>query len=222
MEQLRTHIGGDQYRTAFESDRAAKNWFWWLILASLAVQVVAFILVRFVGVIDKAPQVVEAAATQPAAVTSSKAEAWYDVLAWLLPATKFIGVAAGLLLILTLMFAVKLSLLGRAGGIAGFMSAFFWSLLVWALLIPWQQVISSSFACGATYNLGELVARTRAVIWQGQDVSWIWHATYYVRFLVYPLFVILLLLAVQARFARGYRRMSLTVAESSHISQEKV
>jgi hypothetical protein len=213
MEQLRTQIAEDEYRTAFGTVHAARSWFWWLILAVIVIQIVCFVLVRFVGVIDYAPDVAPAAATrEPDSGTAS--QMWYDVLAWVLPATKFIGLAAGMLLVLTLMFAVKLSLLGRAGGVAGFISAFFWSLLLWVFLIPWQQVLHARVACGALYNLGDLVRQTRSVVWNGQDVSWLLKILYYVRFLAYPVFVILLLLAVQARFARGYRRMTLGVSES--------
>jgi len=219
MEQLRTHVAGDQYQEAFASVRAAKNWFWWLILAAVVIQIAGFILVRYGGVIDEAPAVTEPAgakvapATAPAADEQAQsANVWYQTLNWILPATKFIALAAGMLLILTTMFSVKLALLGRTGGVGGFMGAFFWSILLWVFLIPWQQALHTSVAAGALFNLGELVARTRPIIWDGEEASALERVFYYVRFLAYPLFVIVLQLIVQAKFARGYRRTTVGVS----------
>ena len=211
MEQLQTHVAEDEYRTAFGTVRAAKNWFWWLILAAIVVQIVSFMLIRFGGVIDAAPDVAVAAADDEGAA----AGVWYEIFRWALPATKFIAVAAGMLLVLTLMFATKLSLLGRLGGVGGFVGALFWSMLLWVFLIPWQQVTRSSVACGALCNLEGLLRQTDRVVWNGEGVSWVLHVLYYVRFLAYPVFVILLLLVVQSKFARGYRRMTLSVAEAA-------
>ncbi len=226
MEQLRTHVAGDQYQEAFASVRAAKIWFWWLILAAVVIQITGFILVRYAGVIDKAPAVTQAAepkaappAIAPAADEQAEAaDMWYQTLNWILPATKFIALAAGMLLILTTMFSVKLSLLGRTGGVAGFMGAFFWSILLWVFLIPWQQALHTSVATGALFNIGELIEKTRPILWGGEPASALERMFYYVRFLAYPLFVILLQLIVQAKFARGYRRM--TVSVSGELPEE--
>lgn len=217
MEQVRTHIAEDQYHAAFGTVRAAKNWFWWLILAAIVIQIVCFVLVCFAGVIDQAADVAPLAAADKD--NAGAAHVWYNILAWVLPATKFIGLAAGMLLVLTLMFAVKLTLLGRSGGVDGFISAFFWSLLLWVFLIPWQQVLHGALACGVLYNLGDLVRQYRFAVCNGQDASWLLKALYYVRFLAYPVFVILLLLAVQAKFARGYQRMTLGVSGSGEAPQ---
>ena len=154
-----------------------------------------------------------ATTTRSVAEISHRGKVWYELLCWVLPATKFIALAAGMLLILTLMFAVKLSLLGHIGGVAGFMSGFFWSILLWVFLIPWQQVLQSSFASGALYNLHFLVKHTQDAVWSG-SASLITQILYYARFVAYPIFVILLALVVQAKFARGYRRMALSVAEA--------
>ncbi len=212
MEQLRTQVDDDQYRTAFGTIRAAKNWFWWLILACLVIQFAGFVLVRFWGVIDKAPAVVAVAADEDAA---TRADTWYRALGWFLPATKFTGMVSGMLLALTLLLAVKIALLGRAGGVAGFIGAFFWSLLLLVFLIPWQQVTRTTFASGALHNLDYLIEQTRSVTWNAKDVSWFDQVMYYARFVAYPLFVVLLQLVVQVKFARGHRRMSLSVAEAA-------
>ena len=89
MEQVRTHIAEDEYHTAFGTVRAAKNWFWWLILAAIVIQIVCFVLVCFAGVIDQAADVAPLAAASKG--KAGAAEVWYNILAWILPATKFIG-----------------------------------------------------------------------------------------------------------------------------------
>ncbi|MGC9454465.1 MAG: hypothetical protein ACP5HU_06335 [Phycisphaerae bacterium] len=192
-ESYRTAIS--EYAEAFDSVRLAKNIFWLLIAAAIVVQLVCFVLVHFVGVTDQADQL---GATQPA----SAATGWYHVLNWIMPAFKFMALVSGLLLMLTLMFAVKLSLLERMGGVAGLMSAFFWSLVLFAVLVPWQDVLIDSFASGALYNLGDLTAARR-----GLANGWTDKVIFYARFVLYPVVAVLVWLVVQMKFARGYRRI---------------
>ena len=209
-----------QYRDAFGTVRAAKNWFWWLILISVLVQLGGFAAVRFGGVIDDAPIVKHLlsdgaaagpATTKPAEVADEhdgtvSAEVWYETLAWVFPATKFIATVSGLLLLLVMQLAVAISLVGRSGGAGKFASAFFWSLLLWVLLIPWQQVgtFRSTFACGALWNLQELVKHTAEVTWGAKDVPLLTQIFYYARFVAYPALAILVAIIVQVRFARGW------------------
>jgi len=218
MEQLTAPAAEEECRCAFATVRLAKNCLWWLVLLAVVVQLTGFVLVRFVdGIPEPLPQapptaVAVKAQTQPAGAARAPAEdaaPWRRALSWALGATKFTGLAAGTLLTLTLLVAVKLSLVGRTGGIAGFVGAFFTALVMWVFLVPWQQVANFSFACGALFNLGELERRTNELLSGG---SVVFAAVYYLRFVAYPLFVVMLLLLVQARFARGHRRMSLGVA----------
>ncbi|GAH70287.1 unnamed protein product, partial [marine sediment metagenome] len=208
--------GPSEYADALRSARLAKNIFWWAILVMIAVQLFGFCMVRFVGVIDAAPQLatndrifVKDTYEQPA---QDRARAWYDVLHWLMPASKFLALATALLLSLSLLFAVKLSLLGRLGGVAGLVGAFFWSLVLLALVIPWQQVPrESSFASGALCNLGYLNRWTKDVqpSWGAENVPWLTYVLYYARFIALPVVTVLVALIVQGKFARGFRRTSL-------------
>jgi hypothetical protein len=131
--------------------------------------------------------------------------AWYYMLYWLLPATKFLAFVLALLLVMTLMLATKLSLLGRLGGIVGFVSAFFWSLLLLALVTPWQQVLADSVAAGATFNLGEILRAAQRV---DRD-SIIAQIVYYARFMAFPLLALGVWLVVHLRFGGGYRQSEL-------------
>ncbi|MFP3937886.1 MAG: hypothetical protein ACLFVW_06055 [Phycisphaerae bacterium] len=197
-EPYKTSIS--EYAEAFDSVRLAKNIFWLLIAAAIVVQLVCFVLVHFVGVTNQAAQL---GATQPA----SSASGWYHALHWIMPAVKFIALVSALLLMLTLMFAVKLSLLERMGGVAGLMSAFFWSLILFALLVPWQDVLAGSFASGALYNLGELTD-SKARLGDG----WGNKVLFYARYAAYPVVTVLVWLVVQMKFGRGYRVIVSTLA----------
>ena len=226
MEQLVSPQGGDEYSRAFASVRAAKNWFWCLILVALLVQAAAFVLVRFVGVVDldslgaaeePAAKVASADDAPKAPTTTSApaedesgAQAWAILLNWALPVSKFVALASAIMLSLALLMAANVALVGRSPGVAGFVGAFFWSLLLCLFILPWQQALpESAILCGATYNFGELVSQTRLVT--SGSAAWGKHLHYYSRFIAYPVFVALLWLMVQVKFGQGYRRMTLGV-----------
>jgi hypothetical protein len=102
--------------------------------------------------------------------------------------------------------AVMLSLIGRLGGMAGLIGAFFWSTILLAMVVPWQQVLpGSSMACGALFNFAELTARRAA--WSGADATLQQSVFYHGRFLAYPLAAALVWLIVQVKFARGCSQM---------------
>lgn len=217
MEPIYTSVESEEYYAALSTVRRAKNCLWWLIVLSITIQMAVFVSVRFVGVLDDEPQVADKipaitdeATTAPASAdvaydeTDGDAWIWRPMLSWVLPVTKFIGMIAGVLLALTMLTAVQMSLLGRTGGVAGFVSGFFWSLLLLIFLIPWQQIVGSTFACGALYNLGDLTDWTAQVVWGAKNVPITKQIFYYDRFLGYPVFVILLCLVVQVKFARGW------------------
>ena len=232
MGPLRTSFENDEYRDALAGVRIAKNCLWWLILLSIIVQVASFSAVRFVGVVDDASQISGALTGRTARTTSApttaaseddatRAGIWHYCLNWIFPATKFIALVAGVLLVLTMLLAVNLALVGRTGGSAGFTGGLFWAMLLCVFLIPWQQIgeFRSTFACGALYNFGDLTEWTRQVVWKAQDVSFLTRIFYYARFLAYPCFAAMLLLVVQARFARGWRRANLDVRQSPPQNQ---
>lgn len=209
----------------------AKNLLILLIFLCLLVQMVAFVLVDFAGVINGAPQLpVFATAYEPdsnddsnsdgsaaadddaigsGGADAAAAETWYQIISWSLAATKFLAVVAAGLLMLTVMFGVKVSLVGRVGAPGGFLGAFFWSLILLAMLVPWQQLIGSALASGATFNMFQLVTHA-----QWAQTSWVpgktdagllTHLCYYARFLAYPILTLLVAAMVCLKFGRGYR-----------------
>jgi len=215
-------IGSSHCLAAFRSVRAGKNVFMFILAGMILLQLAGFVLVNFVGVIDE----VEAAPIGPGlhattqevrqqaearAQAAGRATQWQVMLRWVFPATRFLAFVMGVLAVLTLMFAVKLSLLGRLGGIPGFMSAFLWSLILLATVTPWQQLLNGALACGALYNLKELVTSAERVkaSWGAADADLLDWIFYYARFIAYPVIALLIWLVVMTKFARGYKDSSL-------------
>jgi hypothetical protein len=93
------------------------------------------------------------------------------------------------------LFALKVSLIGRLGGINHIARAFFASLLFVVLLLPWQLLFAPIFA-GAMFTPTEMIAACQAQKTTVAYVSMIF------RFMVYWALVVLLLLAAQMRSMR--------------------
>ncbi|MGB2823228.1 MAG: hypothetical protein WBF17_19750, partial [Phycisphaerae bacterium] len=236
MQQIQYDIRPAEFHDAMKSTRSARLVFWLLLGLAIILQLAAFGLVEFGGVLDndrpavakgtdeKTPAAPDkrapsAAAKKPPATAAgkpdepekkqpslTKAEKWRIALRWSLPATKFIAMVTALLLTLTILFAVGLSLVGRLGGMAGLISAFFWSLILFVMVVPWQQVlVNRTLACGALFNLGELLAGRSE--WGGAAATGPDTTLYYGRFAVYPGAALLIWLIVHVKFVRASMRM---------------
>jgi len=107
----------------------------------------------------------------------------------------FILIPCSILYCLTILFAMKVSLIGRLGGINHIARAFFLSLVFIVLLLPWQLLFSPVFA-GAMFTPTELMAACQAQKTTLAQVS------FYLRFVGYWLLVLLLLLMAQMRSMR--------------------
>jgi len=107
----------------------------------------------------------------------------------------FILIPCSLLYCLTILFALKVSLIGRLGGINHIARAFFLSLLFVVLLLPWQLLFAPVFA-GAMFTPSEMMAACQA------DKTKLAYVSMILRFSVYWVLVVLLLLAAQMRSMR--------------------
>lgn len=117
-------------------------------------------------------------------------------LAWFIRFVNFVVVLVAVLYCLTILFILKVSLLGRLGGIDHICRAFFLSLVMVVLLLPWQIVFGGVVA-GAIYTAGELASCSAA------ETGGIFEATlYYLRFTGYWVLVMLLLIFSQSRSCR--------------------
>ena len=110
--------------------------------------------------------------------------------------TNAILVLAGLLYCLTILLSLKVSLVGRLGGMNHISRAFFLSLVMLILLLPWQRVFGG-VVLGAIYSPCELVKWRSA---ETPDIIGI--ILYYLRFSGYWLLIMLLLIFSQLRSGR--------------------
>lgn len=120
-------------------------------------------------------------------------------LVWLIRFVNFVVIPAAALYCLTILFCLKVSLLGRLGGINHICRAFFLSLVMVVLLLPWQLVFGGVVA-GVIYTPGELLSAC------GNEAGGIFEAVlHYLRFVGYWVLVVLLLVLSQVRSGRWTR-----------------
>ncbi len=97
---------------------------------------------------------------------------------------------------LAMFFSLMVSLIGRLGGINHIARAFFLSLIMVVLVVPWQKILGSSVV-GVVYTPAELAE------WlPNKSNSMVNTIVYYLRFSVYWFVAMLLLLMSQIRSAR--------------------
>lgn len=110
----------------------------------------------------------------------------------------FVLIPCAVLYCLTMLFCLKVSLIGRLGGINHITRAFFLSLLFVVLLLPWQLIFAPVFA-GAMFTPSELINACQV---QKTPLAYV---SMFLRFTGYWLVVLLLLLLAQIRSMRWAR-----------------
>jgi hypothetical protein len=111
----------------------------------------------------------------------------------------FVLILAAALFCLTMMFSLKISLLGRLGGINHISRAFFLSMLFAVLVLPWQKFFGSAVK-GVIYTPDELV---RWVNWYRDPASGVLGMVlFYLRFTGYWVLVMLIGILSQVRSGR--------------------
>ena len=120
----------------------------------------------------------------------------FGQLSWVIRITNAVLILTASLYCLSLLFSLKVSMLGRLGGINHISRAFFLSLLMLILLLPWQRIFGSMVP-GAIFTPEELVKWTSAEHGDMLD-----KVIYYLRFSGYWLLILLLLILSQIRSIR--------------------
>lgn len=229
------------YADALIVARRAKNWLFVLLLLMVLAQLTLFFLGRYqyekvFGVKPGETPAAAPVAAPAAAPTSAPAPAPVPVvqpaapsdlsqlpqaaalkqyfLLYVVGVTDFLGIVVAVVLMLTLLLIVNVMLVGQAIGVSQLTSAFVWSIVLAALLFPWQAFLNVNGLAdvswkipGILYNFDEL---KRSVLFDktfSLPVYLKWG-----RFVVAPLIGIFLLLMVQAKSSRGLR-MALGEAE---------
>jgi hypothetical protein len=159
------------------------------------------------GEIDKAAKQVAAEPNQPAKAAAQEPPKQaglpfgikFKHLSLLVRFVDFVLVITAVLYCLTMLFALKVSLLGRLGGINHISRAFFLSLVMLVLLLPWQKFFPGVVA-GAIYTPAELLSSCSPAVAECRNIFGT--AFYYFRFVGLWLLVLLFLIFSQFRSAR--------------------
>jgi len=121
----------------------------------------------------------------------------FQHIAWLIRVCDYVLVFVAALYCLTLLFCLKISLMGRLGGINHISRAFLLSLVVLVLVMPWQRFFGG-IAAGAIYAPKELIDAHSQI--QGSTIIDI--ALYYLRFCGLWVVVMAVLIFSQVRSIR--------------------
>jgi len=154
-------------------------------------------------IIEEAAQ--KATATEPSEGTEKApppqpAESFFGIkikhVDWVIRFCNFVLILAATLYCLTILFSIKISLIGRLGGINHICRAFFLSLVMLVLMLPWQNFFRD-IVVGAIYTPDELVR------WCAVETSGIFgNIFYYLRFTGLWALVVLLLILSMLRSSR--------------------
>ncbi len=204
-----TSKNGSDYLRAFHTTRRFKSLMMLIVLLCLALQIGAYAAVGILGVVDPL-----FAQDQPSPEAAEKAGNIQFILLQAMPIAKTTAFASAALLSLGLMFAAKISLVDRLGGAAGLVGAFFWSLILLAMVTPWQDIVSSTYAWGAMTDYAGLTQAVGDVRpgWAWEPASKRAQVFHYTRMLGYPVAALLVLVITQLRFRRGYAGFGAAVA----------
>jgi hypothetical protein len=198
--------------------RAGKNAFFIIALLSLLLLQTSFLFVNFDVVeagdiqaaggqehIKKAAERITADPNKPTVTTSKPKTSIFALkfkhLAGLIRLSNFVLILTAVLYCLTMLFILKVSLLGRLGGINHICRAFFLALLFAVLIMPWQKLFTDLVVFGAMFTPAELQSAC-AKAGDYNILATIWH---YSRFTGFWLLVMLLLIFAQLRSGRWSR-----------------
>jgi hypothetical protein len=121
----------------------------------------------------------------------------FSQLSWAIKACNFLLIVGSIMYSLSLLFAMKVSLVGRLGGIRHITKAVFVSFWIMVLILPWQ-LLFKDVICGTIYTTAELLGA-----WQGFDRTNIFaNAVMFLRFTGLWLVVVVLLFWAQIKSMR--------------------
>ena len=143
---------------------------------------------------------------KPVVISESAAKTGFHIgfkqLTWLIRFFNFILIPAAVLYCLTLLFGLKVSLVGRLGGVSHVTRAFFLSLLMLILMLPWQKMFWG-VVVGMMYSPDDLL--NSVTITPANDT--LASVLYYTRFTVYWAIVVLLLIFAQIKSGKWAKAM---------------
>jgi hypothetical protein len=196
------------YEAALGTVRGARGLFLLLLVVSLLIHIAAFCAVRWGNVLE-ATRVAEQEVTSPEAPAVDTDETKTQEVARsklveesfriALPLSEFVGQVSCVLLAICFFASAQICLAGGLGGIRGSLAAFFWTIVLFALLLPWAQRLSGVQIPGVFLTFSELDGLPKTFETALPEVL------AYVRFLGYPVIALLIALVANARYGRGVR-----------------
>jgi hypothetical protein len=208
--QLSERETRNDYLVAMTSIRAAKTFFIVLVLVCLLFHMGAWTAVKYGGVQAGAtPAIGEDALAE--AVPTAEEPSWdaKSIIQAGLPLTEFLGRASALMLCAALVLAILIALTGRLP-VQGYVKGFFRALLVFALLLPWERLVGGGARIPGVFASYDSLQ----LDWQVPGMPAVSPAAAVVRFIAYPLVVVIILLLANQQFRRSYRE-----AESRHSAE---
>lgn len=194
------------YADAILVSRRAKNWIFALLLLAIVFQIAVFLAARFSDVLPAEAAAASGTATpQPAAL--EKPPVARQLMEYVVNVTAFAGVVLSVLLVLVLVIVVNIMLVARLVGLGKTVSALMWSLVLLAILFPWQAFIARTVPGptdlripGALYTWGNLVALAHFSTdgWANAILKWS-------RFVAFPIVTIILLVRIHLLSRLGIR-----------------
>ena len=142
----------------------------------------------------------------PEAETSNRAKVIHQMVKIALSCWYFLLPFLAVLYCLSLLIGLKLSLVGRLGGLADSAKAFFLSLIVMVLIVPWQQVCGDNLQIfGTLFTPDQLTSQYWNLQQQLQESTLAQSMGYYTRFVGLWALSLILLITCQWRSRQAAR-----------------
>ncbi|MHC4063768.1 MAG: hypothetical protein ACYSUQ_06035 [Planctomycetota bacterium] len=197
------------YAGAMRTISAARGLFLLLLILSLLFHLGVYCCSKWTTLLAPtqiAEEEIASPSPEAAPGTIDLADAGQESFAWLyyaieltMPMAEFVGQLACAALVLCYLLGANVVLSGRLGGVRGSISAFFWMVVVLALLFPWDRCLGGVGKIPGVYATFEEVTHLPDDLQGGATFI------HYARFLGYPVLALLLALVGDRRYAKGYR-----------------
>jgi len=130
--------------------------------------------------------------------------AWvYYPIELVMPLAEFVGQVSCGALVLCYLLAANVALSGRLGGVRGSISAFFWMVVLLALLFPWDRWLGD--LRGQVQVPGVYLAFDEVRDLPAEFPDVLTEVLHYLRYLGYPLLAFVIAAVGDRRYARGHR-----------------
>ena len=204
-----------EFEGALHTLRSARCVFLLFLILSLLIHAAAFSAVKWGNILPAAstgvqePPVASQPASAPAAASTADAAVREAVvrslLRTVLPLTEFVGQVSCALLAICYLTSSLVCMAGGLGGIRGSLSAFFWILVLLALLFPWARWLGGVQVPGIYITEAELTGLPTGPMARLPEVL------LYARFLGYPALALVIALLGNARYGRAIRLVRLQI-----------